>query len=272
MIAPVRGRLARAMGRLFCTLAGLTLATAAVAGRTCEAQAPDTQAIARGLDLALQTAQALDAQPAQVLLIARAGQDLAKYGLRWSHVGLAYRDPLAQPAGAWRIVHKLNHCASAEAAVYRQGLGEFFLDQPHRYETAFMPLAPALQARLLPLLQDDAALATLHERRYSVVAYPWASIYQQSNQWVIETLALAADGARTRPQAQAWLQAQGYQPTVLALGPLTRLGARVGSANVAFDDHPNSQRFADRIATVTADSVFAWLARAGLGGALRTLP
>jgi hypothetical protein len=36
---------------------------------------------------------------------------------------------------------------------------------------------------------------------------------------------------------------------------------------VAFDDHPNAQRFADRIETVTADSVFDWLQRSGLGGA-----
>jgi hypothetical protein len=34
------------------------------------------------------------------------------------------------------------------------------------------------------------------------------------------------------------------------------------AANVAFDDHPNEKRFADRIETVTVDSVFAWLQRA----------
>ena len=245
-------------------------APAAHAGRTCQAQAPDLDAVSRGLDLAARTAKALDDSGHQVVLIARAGQDLSAYQLRWSHLGLAYRDP--QAGGAWRIAHKLNDCASAEAAIYRQGLGEFFLDQPHRYETAWVPLSPDLQARLLPVLRDDAALARLHERRYSLVAYPWATRYQQSNQWAIETLAQAAAGATSRPQAQAWLQAQGYQPTVLTLGPLTRLGARVGSANVAFDDHPNDQRFSDRIATVTADSVFDWLARAGLAGPLRTLP
>lgn len=36
-------------------------------------------------------------------------------------------------------------------------------------------------------------------------------------------------------------------------------------ANIAFDDHPNHKRFADRIETVTVDSVFAWLQRSGLG-------
>ena len=53
----------------------------------------------------------------------------------------------------------------------------------------------------------------------------------------------------------------------MKLGPLTRLGGRVGSANIAFDDHPNDKRFSDRIETVTVDSVFEWLQRAGLGAA-----
>jgi hypothetical protein len=57
-----------------------------------------------------------------------------------------------------------------------------------------------------------------------------------------------------------------YQPAVLRLGALERLGARVGSANVAFDDHPDAKRFSGRIETVTVDSAFAWLTRSGLGG------
>ena len=35
----------------------------------------------------------------------------------------------------------------------------------------------------------------------------------------------------------------------------------MGSANVAFDDHPDAQRFANQIQTVTADSVLSWLDR-----------
>jgi hypothetical protein len=103
-----------------------------------------------------------------------------------------------------------------------------------------------------------------------MVAYPWAQQYQQSNQWVIETLAMAMDGRiQNRNRAQAWLRYQGYEPSVLRLGALTRLGARVSAANVAFDDHPNEKRYSDRIETITADSVFDWLPRAGLGQRLQ---
>jgi hypothetical protein len=41
-----------------------------------------------------------------------------------------------------------------------------------------------------------------------------------------------------------------------------------GSANIAFDDHPDAKRFSGRIETVTVDSALAWLRRTGLGGAV----
>ncbi len=237
---------------------------AAQAGRPCDELPLSTAAVERGMALAEATRHALDATGAQVVVIARAGQDLSAYGLRWSHLGFAYRESDG-PASHWRIVHKLNHCGTAQAALYRQGLGPFFLDRPFRYEAAFVELSDEAQARLLPVLRDNAAAASLHEPRYNMLAYPWATRYQQSNQWAIETLAGAMDGeARTRAQAQAWLQRRGYQPTTLRLGPLTRLGANATRANVAFDDHPSAKRYSDRIETVTVDSLFDWLQRSGL--------
>jgi hypothetical protein len=245
--------------------AAFAAAMPAQAGRDCEAQPPRAEAVARGMTLAEKTAQALDASGEHVVVLARAGQDLSRHGLRWSHLGLAYRDTAADGRAVWRVVHKLNHCGTANAAVYRQGLGEFFLDNPHRYEAAFVPFTAEVQQRLLPLLRDNARVGRLHEPRYNMVAYPWAQTYQQSNQWAIETLASALEpGVRTRQQAQSWLQFKGYEPTALKLGTFTRLGARVGMANIAFDDHPNAKRFADRIETVTVDSVFDWLGKSGL--------
>ena len=204
-------------------------------------------------------------------MLARAGQNLSEYGLRYSHLGLAYRDGEGSTA-VWRVVHKLNACGSAQASVYRQGLGEFFLDDLYLYEAAIVVLQPDVQARLLPALHDNDRLARLHTPAYNMVAYPWSIRYQQSNQWAIETLASAQDpAASTRDRAQAWLRLQGYEPTTLHLSALKRLGARVAAANVAFDDHPNDKRFGDRIETVTVDSVFSWLNRSGLGGPVEVI-
>lgn len=248
-------------------LALALMAGAAQAGRSCEQKPPEAINVQRAMTLAQHTAAALDASGAQVVVLARAGQDLSKYGLTWSHLGLAYKD-----GSRWRVVHKLNACGSARADVFRQGLGEFFLDDLYQYQAGIVVPDPALQVKLLPVLRDNTQALRLHTSAYSMVAYPWAQRYQQSNQWAIETLAMAqAPEATTRERAQAWLKFSGYEPTTLRLGALTRLGARATAANIAFDDHPNEKRFSDRIETVTVDSVFAWLNRSGLGGPVQVI-
>ena len=252
---------------------GLAYAAPGYAGRSCEQRPPNVQTITQGMALAQKTASYLDAEyvktGTRVVLLARAGQDLSKYGLRYSHLGFAYKTP----EGPWRVVHKLNQCGTAEAAVYRQGLGEFFLDDLWRYEAAWLVPTQDVQARLLAFVQDPQRATSLHAKPYSIVSYAWGQKYQQSNQWATETLAAAMDDyapssaylTGRRDRAQAWLMNRGYQPTTLHISALTRLGARVSAANVAFDDHPNDKRFSDRIETVTVDSVFAWMPRAGLG-------
>ena len=239
------------------------------AGRSCEDAPLDVATVKRSMLLAEHTARRLDESGATVVVLARAGQDLSRYGLTWSHLGFAYREARGEP---WRIVHKLNQCATSVAAVYRQGLGDFFLDRMFRYEAGFVVLSPEAQARLLPVLSDNARVTQWHTAPYSMVAYPWAETYQQSNQWAIETLAgVMEPAATTRRHAQAWLQLHVYQPATLRLDALTRLGARMTAANVAFDDHPNEKRFSDRIETATVDSVFVWLQRSRLGGEVLVL-
>jgi hypothetical protein len=238
-------------------------APAAHAGRSCEARKTTPQTVERGMTLAEKTLASLNASGEKVVVLARAGQDLGKYGVRYSHLGLAYQLPDGQGGMTWRVVHKLNTCGTSESAVYRQGLGEFFLDDLWRFEAAWVAPSPEIQARLLVLLQDRSRVTAMHERHYSIVSYVWGTKYQQSNQWAIETMAAAMEpGMSARDQAQAWLKFKAYEPTTLKLGPLTRLGGRMTAANVAFDDHPNDKRFSDRIETVTVDSVFSWLQRA----------
>lgn len=62
-----------------------------------------------------------------------------------------------------------------------------------------------------------------------------------------------------------------HQPATLRVGALQRLGARMTSAHIAFDDHPQARRYSGRIATVTADSVFQWLQAAELAGPAQVL-
>lgn len=241
-------------------LVGAMASLPAQAGRPCQPTRLTVGAVQQGLALAERTVRRLDASGAKVVVLARAGQDLREHGLRYSHLGLAYKD-----AEGWRVLHKLNECGTEHSAIYRQGVGDFFLDTPHEYIAGVVVPDQAVQDRLWPLLQDGRSRARLHTRAYSMVAYPWATRYQQSNQWAIEFVASAmGPDVADRAAAQRWLKARGYEPTELRLSMLTRLGARVTMANVAFDDHPSGLRFSGRIRTVTVDSVFAWLQRSGL--------
>jgi len=263
-------RAMRALATVLTTLWAVFLATTArpaQAGQTCEPRPMAPREVLQALGLAQRTVQALDATGAQLVVLARAGQDLSRWRLRYSHLGWAVKTPQG-----WRVVHKLNACGSARGDLYRQGMADFFMDDPHELVAAYAVPTAAVQASLAPLLADDFRVQRLHEGRYSMVAYPWAQRYQQSNQWAIETLALALEpAADTRSRAQAWLRLKDYEPTVLRIPALTRLGARVGAVHIAFDDHPAALRYTDHIETVSADSVLAWLERAQLAGPVRTV-
>lgn len=250
------------MRRSFLALvAGAVLASgAARAGQHCEHKPLALGDVERSLDLAQRSVQALDASGAQVAIIARAGQDLSRYGLRYSHVGLAWRD---HPAGRWVVVHLLNDCGTAHSALYNDGLGRFFLTDLYQYKAQLILPSPALQARLAQVLATRTPLR-LHEPRYSMLAYTWATRYQNSNQWVLETLAAAgaAPGqVESRTEAQRWLGQAGYQADPVHIGPVSRLGARMFRANVAFDDHPGVPRLKGHIATVTVDGIEQFVRR-----------
>jgi hypothetical protein len=240
---------------------------AASAGQTCDARPLTTATLEKSLALAQRTWEQLDATGANVVLLARVGHDLSEYGLHYSHVGWVYRRQ-----GKWIVVHELNQCGSAVSSLYEQGLGDFFLDDMYRYEAAYAVPTPEVQAQLNTLFEQKERVTRMHTRAYNMLAYPWATRYQQSNQWALETLAMALDPQiDSRQAAQTWLRTKGYIPSTLTIGPLKRLGAEVSRANIAFDDQPIGSRFANHIETVTADSVFEWLQHSALSGPLHTI-
>jgi hypothetical protein len=239
-------------------LALLAAAPLAQAGRPCEERPLSPLSVEAALTLAAETRDKLDSSGAEVVLIARAGQDLSRYGLRYSHLGFAWRD---HPKGPWRVVHQLNQCGTASSDIYDEGLGNFFLDDLWRMEATVLIPGAATQRRLASLLVGRGHLE-FHDGRYNMVAYPFATRYQNSNQWALEVLAAAESRdvpVKSREQAQQWLKLAGYQPSELKIDALTRLGGRLTRANIAFDDHPGELRWSDRIRTVTVDSVFRFV-------------
>ncbi len=67
-----------------------------------------------------------------------------------------------------------------------------------------------------------------------------------------------------RAVAQDWLRLSGYRPTTLEISSMTRLGARLFEANVAFDDHPFDRRMAGQIDVVTVESIVDFMRARGV--------
>lgn len=232
----------------------------AEAGRPCDAKPPSAESLQRGLQLAAKTRETLVAANADVALLARAGQDLRKYDLKYSHAAFVVRD---HADGEWTVVHLLNHCGTPESGLFTEGLGMFYMDDPFRYEALVMVPSPELQAKLKVLLASDMP-RQFKAARYNMLAYPFNDASQNSNQWVLELLAVALSrevDVRSRANAHAYLKFAGYEPSIIRLDALTRLGAAATRQNINFDDHPFGKRMAGRIETVTVDSLLQFLVR-----------
>lgn len=249
----------RIRGLLFCLFLATGGVMPALAGQACGETVVSAENTAQALKLAKRVRQKMEAlEGNRVVLLARVGQDLSKYDMRFSHLAFLVKN---HPEGNWTVVHELNECGTDKSSLYVQGLGDFFLDGMFAYEAAVMSLPEEVQARLEVFLASSR-MKRFHQPKYNLLAYPFSTRYQNSNQWLLETLAanIAPEGDVTsRVEAQSWLKDAGYQPTRLNISTMTRLGGRMFKASVAFDDHPDDLRWANKIDVVSVDSVFAFL-------------
>lgn len=250
--------------RLLVLLISLLLPLLAQAGTVCSEKIQSPEVVQKAFQLAIKTRQALDASGAQVALVGRVGQDLSKYNLRYSHIAFAWRD---HPQGKWLVVHELNHCGTAESALYNEGLANFFFDDMFAWDALIVTPSANLQEKIVARLKETQRLKTIHQPHYNMVAYPFSTRYQNSNQWVLEVLADAMQnpGNADRTAAQGWLKQQNYQPSMLRLLTLQRLAGRMFKANVAFDDHPTGDRILGKIEIVSVESVAEFVRRLDAG-------
>ncbi len=247
-----------------CAGAALLLAAGIAQARpACAPRYPSPVTVAAMFDMAALTADTLDALPeVDVAIAARGGQDLSRYGLRHSHLAFLVRGD----GGEWEVVHLLNRCKSGDSRLYREGLANLLGESSLTTDLRVGIPVPALRAALKQLLAPPAEAArALHQPRYSMLAWPGGSDYQNSNQWILEVtaaaMALADDGQvpGDRDAARDWLQQRAFQPSRLHIGIGKRLGARFFADNVAVTDHPASERLSGNYSVVTVESVFDFL-------------
>ena len=200
--------------------------------------------------------EALTASGAQAALISRSGTDLSRFGLRYSHAGVALPDGLGTP---WAVRQLYYACAEGAARLFDQGLAGFVSggdDAAVGYVSVLL-LPSEAAAPLATATRDNPLVLGLLNARYSANAYPFSTRYQNCNQWVAELLAASAAGVTAREDAQAWLRREGYAPTPVRVSPWLMLAGRFVPW-LRFDDHPAELLNTGAVQTSLPDSLEAF--------------
>lgn len=249
--------------RLKPLLALLALATAATAwaGQECaEKPAPSPQARERALALGVRVRDQLEASGASAALVARIAMNLAEYGQRYTHMGVAVRDHVRQ---RWQVLHLFNACGKGESEITAQPLEQFYEVELFDFEALVLTPSYPVQAEVRKAFLNPTTTRALHQPAYNLIAHPFNTRFQNSNGWILETLALALDktgSVKDRASAQAWLQRAGYEPGQIWVSNLKRAGARMFSAHVSFLDHTQDEFNKQTYQVITVDSIQRFLA------------
>jgi len=206
-------------------------------------------------------------------LIARSGLDLHRLDVRYSHAAVALRDNGDRP---WSVRELYYSCDEHRPRVYDEGLTGFLMgtDDPDTGYVSLVFLPPERAEPLRTTAVDKQHALGVLGASYSANAYPFSTLHQNCNQWVIELLADAwgpgdaGTDADARTRAQAWLRSQGYLPTVFTVSahPMTWLPAVVPW--LSNDDHPPHEIAHDRY-NVSMPSSIETFVQARVPGARR---
>jgi hypothetical protein len=195
----------------------------------------------------------LQASNRDVALVARSGLDLDYFNQRYSHAGISLQASNNTP---WSVRQLYYACDEAKPKVFDQGLTGFVLgvnDPDQSYVSLLLLPQTEGQALAQVALNNQHALELLGSH-YSANAYAFGLRYQNCNQWVMETLAVAWGGPLPaedlRQWAQVWLRQRAYEPTrfELKVWPMMWLSRLIPW--VHHDDHPSTD-LAERVFRVS---------------------
>lgn len=232
------------------------------AGQSCEAAPLEIEETNKALSLSAKILNIINnyGDENAVFMLGRRGQNLDKYNQTFSHGAFVLKKD-----GAWIVVHELNTCGTATSEIFEQGLGQFFLDSMYKYEAAISAVNEKEAKKLKEFLLDKLKTSSMHQPHYNLLAYPFSQKYQNSNVWLLETFIAATQFSDipSRAQVQEFLKTNNFVGTTLEIDAMTRLGARISKANIAFDDQPFNGRMNGKIVTVTYDQLLQYLSKNG---------
>ncbi|MET0981023.1 MAG: DUF2145 domain-containing protein [Telluria sp.] len=220
------------------TSSGAAAGIPAFCAKPVEMTAADQDRVLRFADV---VKKELERSGSRVALVSRAGLDLSRFGLLYSHTGIALKD---NPAGPWAVRQLYYACDEARPRLFDQGAAGFALasETPARGHMSLVFLPEEDSALLATAALDKPLALALLAGKYSANAYAFGTHYQNCNQWVAELLASAwgrLDApSDAREHAQAWLRAQGYQAGPLKVPSHWMMFAGQFVPLVHVSDHP----------------------------------
>jgi len=192
-------------------------------------------------------------------VVSRAGLDLARLGLRYSHAGIALR---SSPNSPWSVRQLYYACDDKRPRIFDQGMAGFVLgaEEAAQGHLSIVLLPAASGATLAAAALDQRTPLALLAGEYSANAYAYSTRYQNCNQWLIELMAGAWGAATRRDEAQAWLAGRGYEPQAVNVGRTLVIAAHFVPL-VHVSDHPDEDLRARTMRVSMPDSIEHFLRR-----------
>lgn len=167
----------------------------------------------------------LERSGATAAVVSRAGLDLARFGLRYSHAGLALK---GNPNSPWSVRQLYYACDEARPRIFDQGMAGFVLgaEEPGQGHLSMVMLPEEQGAALQSAALDEKTPLALLAGEYSANAYAYSTRYQNCNQWLVELIASAWGASSTqREESQRWLREQGYEAEPVNVGRMLIIAA-----------------------------------------------
>ena len=222
------------------------LANSAWAGslRYCDGHPEPTAAVQdRLIQVAGIIKTELDRSEQSLAIVSRSGLALQHLDQRYSHAGVSLKASSNTP---WSVRQLYYACDEQRPRIFDQGMSGFVLgahDPGEGYISIVLLPLEAAQALERTAFNDAQALQLLGTT-YSANAHAFSQRYQNCNQWLAELLASAwgqpRQGDSSRGEAQQWLRAEGYQPSVLKVGWQPLMWVADLLPWLHSDDHPDA--------------------------------
>jgi hypothetical protein len=205
----------------------------------CQGQTePSAEVQDRLIQVAAIVKNELERSGHSLAIVSRSGLALQRLDQRYSHAGISLKASSNTP---WSVRQLYYACDEQRPRIFDQGMTGFVLgaQDPSESYISIVLLPPDAANTLERAALNDAQALQMLGASYSANAHAFSQRYQNCNQWLAELLASAwGSPLEGREQAQQWLRAEGYQPSVLKVGwqPLMWVAALLPWLHS--DDHP----------------------------------